>query len=106
MEIKKTLIQNADPYRANLDKARADRHEARTGSESSVRSQGDVVTVSSEAVLRTEAYRAAGQAPDIRREKVDGIKERIALGAYAPDSRNIARKILESDAFLAETLKG
>lgn len=104
MEIKNSLIPNADPYRANLDKARADRHAVRANPESAGRSQGDVVTVSSEAVLRTEAYRAAGAAPDIRREKVDRIKESIASGAYAPDSRTIARKILESDAFLAGTL--
>jgi negative regulator of flagellin synthesis FlgM len=106
MEIKKTLLQNADPYRANLDKAQAAaaRRAGQTGPETAGRAQGDVVTVSPEAVLRTEAYRTANAAPDIRREKVENIKERISSGAYTPDSRKIAQKLLESDAFLASAL--
>jgi negative regulator of flagellin synthesis FlgM len=106
MEIKKALIQNSDPYRASLDKAASARRAAQAGPESAAGIRGDVVTVSSEAVLLTEAYRAAGAAPDIRQEKVNSIKERVASGAYEPDSRAIARKLLESEAFLADTLKG
>jgi negative regulator of flagellin synthesis FlgM len=106
MEIKKALIQNPDPYRAGLDKTAAARRAAQAGPQNAAEVRGDVVTVSSEAVLLTEAYRAAGSAPDIRQEKVNSVKERIASGNYAPDSRAIARKLLESEAFLADTLKG
>jgi negative regulator of flagellin synthesis FlgM len=106
MEIKKTLIRNADPYLNGLDKNQmaAARRATRADSEHAAGSRGDVVTVSPEAALLTQAHRAAGAAPEIRQEKVKDIKERLAAGTYAPDSRTIARKLLESEALLAGTL--
>ncbi|MDR1359360.1 MAG: flagellar biosynthesis anti-sigma factor FlgM [Deltaproteobacteria bacterium] len=107
MEIKKTLIRNADPYQTGLDKTQtlAARRATLAGAEHALKSSGDVVTVSPEAALLTQAHRATGAAPDIRQEKVKDIKERIASGAYEPDSRSIARKLLESEVFLAGALK-
>ncbi|MDR2161314.1 MAG: flagellar biosynthesis anti-sigma factor FlgM [Desulfovibrio sp.] len=106
MEIKNALLTKTDPYGVSLDKARAT-SPARRGTQADaaeVRARGDVVSFSPEAALRTEAYRAANAAPEIRREKVEEIKARLASGGYAPDSRSIARKLLESEAYLAGTL--
>jgi negative regulator of flagellin synthesis FlgM len=59
--------------------------------------QGDTVTVSEEAVLRTEAYHAAMNAPDIRRSKVDALKAQVENGTYSIDSRRVAADLLNAE---------
>lgn len=61
---------------------------------------GDKVSVSADALLRTETYRAASTAPDIRQEKIDTLKERLANGSYHIDNRRIASKLVESELAL------
>ena len=70
MEIKNTTNNFFDPYAAGLDKSAEARNDTRlkaradgTGTEAS---QGDKVTVSQDALLLTEARRAAQSAPDVR----------------------------------------
>jgi negative regulator of flagellin synthesis FlgM len=58
---------------------------------------GDTVTVSEEALLRTEAYHAALNAPDVRQDKVAALKARVESGAYVIDSRRIAADLLNSE---------
>ncbi len=67
---------------------------------SAASSAGDKVSVSSDALLRTEAYKAASAAPDVRRDKVDEIRERLAAGDYHIDNRRIAARLVESELAL------
>ena len=107
MEIKNTQLQQTETYRSNLNETQnaAARRAAQPSPENAAKAQGDRVSVSPEAMVRTEAYKAANAAPDVRQEKVDALKEQVSSGTYKMDSRNIAKKLLENDAFLAGTLK-
>ncbi|MDR1685687.1 MAG: flagellar biosynthesis anti-sigma factor FlgM [Desulfovibrio sp.] len=110
MEIKNSLLHNADPYRLDLDQtARSAQaallQEKRGGAgEAASRAEGDRVSLSPAALLHTAAHAEAGKAPDIRREKVEALKARVESGAYVPDSRKIAEGLLKDEAFLAGAL--
>jgi negative regulator of flagellin synthesis FlgM len=110
MEIKNSLLHNADPYRLDRDQAARSAQAAllqqkRGGADEAVgRSEGDRVSLSPAAMLHTAAHAEAGKAPDIRREKVEALKARVDSGDYAPDSRKIAEGLLKDEAFLAGTL--
>lgn len=78
---------------------RLERPEARIGAHHSTTQgtaapQTDTVSVSDEAMLRTEAYRTAMNAPDIREDKVNAIRDQIANGTYSVNSRRIAANLL------------
>ena len=98
-------INTLGPYRAQMDRADAS---ARSATQDAARSQsqptaqalGDRVSVSSAALLRTEAYKAAANAPDTRQNKVNEIKERLDSGTYQVDSRDVAKKLLQSEVGL------
>ena len=62
--------------------------------------QADTVSVSDEAVLRTEAYRAAMSTSDIREDKVNAIRDQIANGTYTINSRRIAANLLSQEQSL------
>lgn len=109
MEIKNSLLKQVDPYRAKLDSnesAATQRARTAGGQEGNAPSaaKGDRVTLSSSALLHTAAHGAAGNAPEVRQEKVDAIKERIAAGEYHIDAKKIAEKLVRSEALLAGTL--
>lgn len=59
--------------------------------------QGDKVSLSFEGKLCIEGYREAMQSTDIREEKVASIKAAIAEGNYKIDSKDIAKKMLNSE---------
>lgn len=96
MEINKTTTSQIEMY----SRLRADQTSTRATAPHAAQTQGtdaarmDTVSVSDEAILRTEAYRAAMSAPDIRQDKVDDLKERISNGAYQINSRQIAAGML------------
>jgi negative regulator of flagellin synthesis FlgM len=97
MEIKKMLTE-LDPYQKKLEKGgQADARRGRAAEDSAKSAGGDKVSLSSEARLRTEAHQAAQAAPDIRWDKVEAIKAKLASGEYEMDNRNIAEKILRED---------
>ncbi|MDR2124875.1 MAG: flagellar biosynthesis anti-sigma factor FlgM [Desulfovibrio sp.] len=110
MEIKNSLLHNADPYRLDRDRAAraaqtAHIQEKRGGEgEAANRGEGDRVSLSPAALLHTVAHAEAGKAPDIRREKVEALKAGVESGSYVPDSRKIAAGLLKDEAFLAGTL--
>lgn len=106
MEIKNSLVNQAGAYRSNMDETQrtAARRSAQPAPEQTAKAQGDRVSVSPEAMLRTEAHKAINSASDVRREKVDSIKASLADGTYTMDSKNIAQKLLESESFLASSL--
>ncbi len=60
--------------------------------------KSDKVSVSPEALLRTEAYKTAMTAADVRQERVNAIKARIADGTYTIDTKKIAMALLTEDA--------
>lgn len=106
MEIKNSLVNQANAYLSGMDETQkaAARRTARASSEEAPKAQGDRVSVSPEAMLRTEAHKAANATPDVRQEKVDAIKASLADGTYSMDSKHIAQKLLAEDSFLANSL--
>ncbi|MEZ6854799.1 flagellar biosynthesis anti-sigma factor FlgM [Halodesulfovibrio aestuarii] len=64
--------------------------------------QGDRVSLSDEGRLRTEAYKEAMNAPEVREDKVAEIKAQIVSGEYKIDSEKIAEGLLrdELDLFI------
>ncbi|MGE4297839.1 MAG: flagellar biosynthesis anti-sigma factor FlgM [Desulfovibrionaceae bacterium] len=99
MEIK-NLLTGLDPYQqqAKVEKNEAEA-KARSAKTADTRG-GDKVSLSPEARLRTEAYKSAQAAPDVRQEKVDAIKAKIANGEYQIDTRKIAEKMLSEEVDL------
>lgn len=98
MEIK-NYLKNLDPYRTKLEQAEIQpkRGATRKEGETASSTQGDRVSLSDEAKLRTEAYSAALAAPDVRQEKVDALKSKVESGEYQVDSRAVAEKLLKEE---------
>lgn len=108
MEIKNVLLGNLDPYRMKIDgKDAVDAAgQAKNAARTSVPVQGDRVSLSSSALLHTTAHTVAAGAPEVRQEKVDALKERVASGEYIVDSGKVAEKLVESETLFARTLRG
>ncbi|MDL2266884.1 flagellar biosynthesis anti-sigma factor FlgM [Desulfovibrio sp. OttesenSCG-928-G15] len=105
MEIKNTLIRNVDPYRTQqLEQQGGARSGKTAGQEQSAAPKGDRVSLSPAAMLHQTAHQEAVNAPDVRQQKVDALKAKVDSGEYQVDSRKVAEKLLESEAFLAKTL--
>ncbi|MBG0776854.1 MAG: flagellar biosynthesis anti-sigma factor FlgM [Desulfovibrionaceae bacterium] len=96
MEITK-MMSGLDPYRqqAKVEKTDADSARAKNAKGSS--GSGDKVSLSAEARQRTEAYKEAMSAPEVRREKVEVLKAQVESGEYQVDSRKIAENMLKDD---------
>jgi len=62
--------------------------------------QADRVVLSSEARLRGAALQTANEAPDVRREKVDRLKEQVKNGTYQPDLKKAAANLIRDDLSL------
>lgn len=96
---------SSDPYRAQFERtstARPPDSGPRTGQTSSA---GDRVSVSQDGLLRTEALRVAIAAPDLRQEKIDSLRQRLASGEYRVDSRDVAEKLLRSETGFLSSLR-
>lgn len=113
MEIKNSTLSTLDPYRNKLDpnaetvagaKARAANANA-DAARTQQAGGGDTVSLSAAARQYTVAHAEANAAPEIRQEKVNGIKERIATGTYSVDAKNIAQKLVENEIDFADALK-
>ncbi len=99
MEIKNTL-GGLNPYeRARIETSESEtvRPRRESGHVAENAPRGDRVQFSDEAMLRTEAYKAASNAPDVRRDRVEEIKARVAAGTYEMDSRKIAERLVKDD---------
>ncbi len=102
MEIKNTLARVVDPYaQARIE---GNEKDARKETAKAAPAAGDRISLSPEALLRTAAHSAVTQAPDVRREKVDAIKEKVVSGQYTVDSKNIAAKLLADEGALAKSI--
>jgi len=67
--------------------------------DSSGRTSGrsDSVRISQEGRLFARALREAQESPEVRRARVNEIKEQVDAGTYVIDSRKTAAKIVEED---------
>ncbi len=61
---------------------------------------GDIVNVSTEGLLRTEAYKVAMSTADIRQQKINEIKNKIANGTYVIDTKKLAFNLLQDETVL------
>lgn len=106
MEIKNTLMRGVDPYRTQqLDKGATAAQKSRTSTEQAAAApSGDRVSLSASARLHTAARGEVMNAPEVRQEKVSALKEQVSSGEYTVDARKTAEKLLQSEAFLANTL--
>jgi negative regulator of flagellin synthesis FlgM len=100
MEIQNTRPPLLDPYAASLEKnaetlARSAAERADSGA--SQGQGGDRVSVSQDALLMTEARRAAQNAPDVRTDKVEELRVQVANGTYKPDSRLVAENLIREE---------
>ena len=57
----------------------------------------DRVVLSSEARLRGAALQTANEAPDVRREKVDKLKQQVKDGTYKPNLQKAAANLIRDD---------
>jgi flagellar biosynthesis anti-sigma factor FlgM len=107
MEIKNALLRNFDPYQAKVDKEAADvvAEQVKSATQNPVPAQ-DRISLSAAARLHTAAHAEAVNAPEVRREIVDLLKQRVDSGEYMVDSGKVAEKLLQSEARLARTLDG
>jgi len=87
-----TGIQTYEQSRT--DKAKADKGSSQGSSQAR---SGDKVTLSQGAKLHQTAMQAAGNSDEVRMEKVQDLKERIANGSYQPDARRTAEKMIRED---------
>ncbi len=60
----------------------------------------DTIHVSTEGILRTEAYKTAQTSPDTRQIKINEIKDKIASGTYKIDTKQLAFNLLREEASL------
>jgi len=106
MEIKNSLVRNLDPYQAKVEKEAADAAAGRAKGAAlqPQPAQGDRVSLSDSARLHTAAHTEIAHAPEVRREMVDAIKERVDSGEYTVDARRVAEKLVQEEALLAGTL--
>jgi negative regulator of flagellin synthesis FlgM len=101
MSIRKILdgLQTYD--QAKIDKGKTARAGAASGQDAGAArteaASGDKVSLSPEAKLAGVALGTAQAAPDVRRDRVEAIKARIADGTYAVDSKKIAEKLVGED---------
>lgn len=100
MEIRNNL-NPLDPYnQARLDKAdhASSKVTGRNAADNaSAGETGDRVSLSPEAMLRTEAFSAAMNTPEVRAEKVAEIKALVDAGEYEINSQAIASRLLTEE---------
>lgn len=97
-------INNLSNYRAQMDAASAarakDNGAQKPANPAPAQALGDRISVSTDAMLRTDAYKVATNSPDVRQEKINAIKERVDSGNYKIDNRRIASKLVQSEVAL------
>lgn len=86
--------------RVDLEIGRLTRPEAERGRRVDTGDQraapvSDEATISMQAVQMQHAREAVDQAPDVRREVVDRIRQEISSGRYTVDSDQIARRLVD-----------
>ena len=96
MKIENNVQTFFDPYAASsaTDKTT----QARAADAAAPQTEGgDTVSVSQDALLLTEARRTAQNTPDVRADKVATLRQEVADGTYAVDSRRIAQSLIREE---------
>ncbi|MDQ7033053.1 MAG: flagellar biosynthesis anti-sigma factor FlgM [Desulfonauticus sp.] len=65
-------------------------------------SGGDTISISAKGRLFASLINEAHNAPEVRTEKIESLKEQIKQGQYHPDPQKIAEKILAEDKELLD----
>ena len=95
----KNILGEMSPYsNKKIESQRSGDQQNRTTETS--RTSGDNadrVVLSSEARLRGAALQTASDAPDVRRKKVDDLKQQIKDGTYKPDLKRAAANLIRDD---------
>jgi negative regulator of flagellin synthesis FlgM len=73
-----------------------DKNVSKASKTGGVESKKDVVSISTQGKDFQTALKAAREAADIRQDKVDEIKQRIATDTYTPSGKDIADKVIQS----------
>lgn len=55
----------------------------------------DSISISDESRIKQQVFKAAKQAPDIRADKVEELRERISAGTYTVSDDEVAEKMIE-----------
>lgn len=63
-------------------------------------SGGDTISVSRDALLLTEARRAAQNTPDVRADRVEELRAQVANGTYTVDARVLAENLVREEPSL------
>ncbi|MGL1863811.1 MAG: flagellar biosynthesis anti-sigma factor FlgM [Pseudodesulfovibrio sp.] len=94
----KNVVGEMNPYaNKKVDSKRAaEQAKVQENSNNSGQS-ADRVVLSSEARLRGAALQTANETPDVRREKVDRLKQQVKDGTYQPDVKKAAANLIRDD---------
>ena len=99
MSIDKLSAQSAArTYVQNTDASGVSQARAKSVEKSGTPSRADSVVLSENARSLAAAREAVQQAPDVRAEKVDAIKQRVTDGTYNVPASVLARKLLDSNS--------
>lgn len=91
-------LNRADPASLAANRAgRADRNNP-----AAAHGKTDSVSLSSDAALRKKALEEANNAPDLRLEKMETIRQSLEDNSYIIDNKKIAAKIIAEESFLLE----
>ena len=95
----KSIVGDQHPY-ANKkidNKSQAEQAQKSQGQTKTTADNADRVVLSSEARLRGASLQTANDAPDVRREKVDRLKQQVKDGTYKPDVKKAAANLIRDD---------
>jgi negative regulator of flagellin synthesis FlgM len=90
----KNFLINIESYRNNgVEKKNADQQSVR---QTNAASNGDKVALSPQAQQIQEARVIIESLPDVRQDKIDELKSRIASNTYEIDATKIAKKMIDN----------
>lgn len=96
MEIK-SLLGEVNPYAKKKIDGNARTDATGKGRKHASDNESDTVALSSEARLRSTALQTAAEAPDVRRQKVEVLKEQVRNNTYTPDIKKAAANLIRDD---------
>jgi negative regulator of flagellin synthesis FlgM len=96
----KNILGEMNPYSNKKVENQRSSDVQRKTSETTRTTSGEVadrVVLSSEARLRGAALQTATEASDVRRQKVDDLKQQVREGTYQPDLKKAAANLIRDD---------
>ncbi|QGY41606.1 flagellar biosynthesis anti-sigma factor FlgM [Pseudodesulfovibrio cashew] len=96
----KNIVGDQNPYANKKVETKTPAERQELAKQDTVKTSGenaDKVVLSSEARLRGTALQTAKDAPDVRREKVERLKQQVQDGTYKPDVKKAAANLIRDD---------